>query len=115
MVYVDNFNAPFGGMTMCHMIADTTEQLLKMVDKIGVQRKWIQYAGTANEHFDICLSKKKLAIKYGAKEINFREYATMVNEKESKLNKSDGSQNGCDPDSDEFPDGVIDFGNDEHL
>lgn len=84
MVYIDNFNAVFGKMQMCHMIADTTEELLQMVDKIGVQRKWIQYASTGNEHFDICLSKKKLAVKYGAKEINMREYATMVKLKKEK-------------------------------
>lgn len=66
MVYIDNFEAPFGGMKMCHMVADSTEELLDMVDKIGVQRKWIQYAGTNKEHFDICLSKKKLALKAGA-------------------------------------------------
>lgn len=45
-VYVDNFNAPYGRMTMCHMIADTTDELLEMVDSIGVNRKWIQYEGT---------------------------------------------------------------------
>ncbi len=79
MVYVDNFNAKFGRMTMCHVVADTTNELLDMMDKIGVQRKWIQYPNTYNEHFDICLSKKKKAIEFGAKEINFREYATFCN------------------------------------
>ena len=81
MVYIDNFNAPFGRMKMCHMIADTSEELISMADKIGVARKWIQYAGTANEHFDICLSKKAKAIELGAKEINFREYAEFVNKR----------------------------------
>lgn len=80
-VYIDDYNAPYGRMKMCHMIADTTEELLTMVDKIGVARKWIQYPGTANEHFDICLAKKKLAIQNGAKEITARDYAKMVNER----------------------------------
>lgn len=61
MVYIDNFNAPYRGMIMCNMIADTTEELLQMVDKIGVNKKWIQDAGTYNEHFDICQSKKAKA------------------------------------------------------
>lgn len=78
MVYIDNFNAPFGRMKICHMIADTTKELDDMADKIGINKKWIQYPNTANEHFDICLSKKVLAISFGAKEINFREYAQMV-------------------------------------
>jgi|SRR5579859_3706631 len=79
MVYVDNFNAPYRRMKMCHMIADSTAELLEMVDKIKVQRKWIQHPETDNEHFDICLDKKKLAIKAGAIEIGFRQYANMVN------------------------------------
>lgn len=82
MVYIDNFNAPFGRMKMCHMIADTTEELLKMVDVIGVQRKWIQYYGTYNEHFDISLAKKQLALAAGAKEIGFRDYARITNGRE---------------------------------
>jgi hypothetical protein len=78
-VYIDDFNAPYGRMIMCHMVADTTEELLDMVKKIGVNPKWIQEAGTYNEHFDICLQKKKLAIANGAKEIGMRDYAAMVN------------------------------------
>lgn len=31
-VYIDNYNAPFGKMIMCHLVADTTEELLAMVD-----------------------------------------------------------------------------------
>lgn len=84
MVYIDNFNAPFGRMKMCHMIADTTDELLDMVDKISVQRKWIQYPGTPNEHFDISLAKKQLALTAGATEINFRDYARMVDERSPK-------------------------------
>jgi len=63
------------------MIADSTAELLEMVDKIKVKRKWIQYPVTANEHFDICLEKKKLAIEAGAVEIGFRQYAKMVNDR----------------------------------
>ncbi len=82
MVYIDNFNAPYGDMIMCHMIADTTEELLEMVDTIRVQRKWIQDAGTGREHFDICLSKKKLALKHGAIEVEFRHLAEMTADRE---------------------------------
>lgn len=91
MIYIDDFNAPFGRMTMCHMIADSTEELLLMADKIGVQRKWIQEKGTPREHFDICLSMKKKAIAYGAKEIGMRELASMTSKREAppaKLNKA---------------------------
>lgn len=83
MVYIDNYNAGFQGMVMCHMVADTTEELLAMVDTIGVQRKWIQYLGTYNEHFDICLAKKALALKAGAVEISARDYASFANAKKT--------------------------------
>jgi len=82
MVYIDNFyitgGGNFGRMKMSHLCADTTEELLTMVDKIGVQRKWMQHKGTLHEHFDIAMVKRELAIKHGAKEINFREYAKMI-------------------------------------
>lgn len=81
MVYVDNFyetGMKFRGMLMSHMIADTTEELLLMADKIGVQRKWIQYPNTGREHFDICLEKRKLAILNGAIEVEMRLLAKIT-------------------------------------
>lgn len=71
-VYVDDMKAGFGRMIMCHMIADTREELFAMVDAIGVARHWIQKAGTPWEHFDICKSKRARAITAGAIEINKR-------------------------------------------
>ena len=68
-VYVDDMEAPFRNMVMCHMMADTTEELLEMADKISVQRKWIQHPGTYSEHFDIAKTKRALAVKHGAEEI----------------------------------------------
>ena len=83
-VYIDSYDASFGKMKMCHMIADTTEELLEMVDKIGVQRKWIQEPGTKHEHFDICLSKKKLALSFGAIEINWKELVALLEDRNNK-------------------------------
>lgn len=88
MVYIDNFNAKFRRMIMCHMIADTTKELIEMAEAVGVRRKWIQYPGTYNEHFDVCLSMKKKALQLGAMEIHWRQYATFVNvRKAGKKNK----------------------------
>ena len=70
-VYVDDMNAPFGRMVMCHMFADTREELDAMADTIGVARKWIQAEGTHREHYDIALSKRALAVQHGAKEISY--------------------------------------------
>lgn len=83
-VYVDDFNYPYGRMKMSHMIADTTEELLDMADKIGVNRKWIQHAGTYREHFDICLQKKSRALDLGAKAITYRELGQMTIDKRMK-------------------------------
>ena len=74
-VYVDDVRHRFGNMVMCHMWADTVEELLAMADRIGVKRKWIQGHPTLSRgkfrdprwvHFDICLSKKAEAIHRGA-------------------------------------------------
>ncbi len=77
-VYVDDMEAKFGRMVMCHMIADSTEELLAMADKIGVARRWIQHAGTYKEHFDIALSKRELAIKNGAKQITWTQLGRLT-------------------------------------
>ncbi len=76
-VYVDNMRAPYRGMIMCHMMASTTEELLEMAERIGLARRWIQKPATPGEHFDICLSKRTLAVKAGAKEITVRQMAQI--------------------------------------
>lgn len=77
-VYVDDMRAPLGRMVMCHMLADTTEELLAMADRIGVARRWLQKAGTPHEHFDIALSKRALAVRYGAEEINSSRLGRLI-------------------------------------
>ena len=87
MIYVDNMKVLFGSMIMCHLLSDNFskkghEELLRMVDKIGVQRKWIQQEGTIYEHFDICLSKRRKALEFGAKEIHYgRPLAELLRRK----------------------------------
>ena len=77
-VYVDDMRASFGRMVMCHMLADSTEELLAMADRIGVARRWLQKAGTPHEHFDIALSKRALAVRYGAEEINSSRLGRII-------------------------------------
>lgn len=74
-VYVDDMRAQFRGMIMCHMIADTREELEAMAARIGVPVRHIQHAGTPQEHFDVSLSKRKLAVRLGAVEISRRDLA----------------------------------------
>lgn len=73
MVVVDDMRAPFGRMVMCHMLADSDEELLAMADRIGVARRWHQHPGTSRSHFDIALSKRALAVAAGAREITWRQ------------------------------------------
>lgn len=85
MVYVDSMNAPYRGMIMCHMLADSQEELLAMATQVGVNHKWIQDKGTKYEHFDICLTKKKIALAHGAKEIGRREVGLILQYRDSIL------------------------------
>jgi hypothetical protein len=74
-VYVDDVEHTFGNIKMCHLWADTLEELLAMVDRIGVQRRWIlghptlsfgKHKQASWVHFDTAKSKKALAIQHGA-------------------------------------------------
>lgn len=68
-VYVDEPIWPFGRMKMCHMLADTITELHTMADVIGVARR--HYQGppkTRTPHYDICKSKRQVAVKAGALE-----------------------------------------------
>ena len=77
-VYVDDMRARFRNMVMCHMLADTDEELHAMADRIGVQRRWWQSpAKTSGSHYDIALSKRALAVRSGAIEITQRQAAMM--------------------------------------
>jgi len=75
-VYVDNMRARVGRLIMCHMIADTEDELHVMADQIGVARRWYQ-----GDHYDIALSKRYLALEAGAVEITFRQAGCMMSNK----------------------------------
>ena len=83
-VYVDNMRARYGRLIMCHMIADSTSELLLMAESIGVDRKWLQWPGKQNEHFDVCLAMRKRAIEHGAVEITQRELAAKLRERRNR-------------------------------
>jgi hypothetical protein len=77
-VYVDSMQAKVGRMRMCHMIADTDEELHAMAATIGVRRKWWQSPEkTSGSHYDICLKMRAAAIKNGAVQITVKQCAAM--------------------------------------
>lgn len=86
-VYVDDMRAKFGRMIMSHMLADSDEELHDMADKIGVARKWHQKEGTVKSHYDIALSKRKLAIHFGAIEINRSQVGQILKQRREALAK----------------------------
>ncbi len=76
-VYVDDFFASYGRMRMSHLLADSDDELHAMADRIGVNRRWHQN-GPSGSHYDIALSKRALAIQFGAVEITVRQAAMMT-------------------------------------
>lgn len=73
-VYVDKATNGFHGMVMCHMIADSLEELHAMADALGLKRTWFQAAPPASfPHYDIALSKRAIAVKLGAVECDRNE------------------------------------------
>lgn len=77
MVYVDAPIWPYGRMMMCHMLADTTEELHAMADRIGIARRWFQNK-PGFPHYDICKSKRVLAVNAGAVEIDRKKFVELV-------------------------------------
>ncbi len=80
-VYVDDMKKPYRSMIMCHMLADTDDELHAMADQIGVARRWHQKAGTHHSHYDIALSKRALALAAGALEVDRQAVARILRAK----------------------------------
>lgn len=78
-VYVDDVNIPYRRMIMCHMIADTDDELHNMAQHIGVQRKhWQSPDKHSTSHYDICREMKQKAILAGAIPITAKQAAAMT-------------------------------------
>ncbi|WP_083253631.1 DUF4031 domain-containing protein [Pandoraea sp. ISTKB] len=77
-VYVDDMRAPYGRMLMCHMLADSDEELHEMASRIGVARRWHQKSDTPHSHYDICMSKRAIAVKLGAVEVTRKGVVAVI-------------------------------------
>ncbi|WP_081284722.1 DUF4031 domain-containing protein [Chromobacterium subtsugae] len=84
-VYVDDMRAQYGRMIMCHMLADTDEELHAMAARIGVARRWHQSASTPHSHYDVCLAKRAAAVRLGALEIDRAGVARLIRQKREAL------------------------------
>lgn len=77
-VYVDDMRAGFGRLILCHMIADTSFELVTLAAAVGLDVRHIQHPGTAREHFDVSLGKRAELVRLGAREITWRQCGAMT-------------------------------------
>ncbi len=80
-VYVDKL-AIYGSWRWgksCHMVADTLDELHAMADRIGHKREWFQPSPPASvNHYDLAASRRALAVKHGAIEVDRLAFVTIV-------------------------------------
>jgi hypothetical protein len=89
-VYVDQPVHRFRHMLMCHMLADSPEELHEMADRIGMPRKWYQ-RDASTPHYDLSREKRAAAIAAGAIEVNRREMVAVIRRiRASRLASPDG-------------------------
>ncbi len=66
-VYVDDVRHSFGRMIMCHMWADSEDELHAEAAALGLNRHWFQEPPKASwKHYDVSLSVKAKALARGA-------------------------------------------------
>jgi hypothetical protein len=73
MVYIDpliDYGWRLG--PSCHLTADSIEELNKFAMSIGMKLSWFQEGKGSMPHYDLVASKRRLAVKYGAKELTRR-------------------------------------------
>jgi hypothetical protein len=74
-VYVGPSQYPYGRMIMCHMTANSFDELHKMAARLGV-RRWFQDGRMP--HYDISKSRRKLAVHWGAIETDERRIVEVA-------------------------------------
>ena len=84
-VYIDKANIKYKRMIMCHMIADSYEELHDMAKKIGMKNTWFQ-KNASFPYYDVCLMRKKKALEYGAIEVSRKELVIKMREFRKKYN-----------------------------
>lgn len=99
-VYVDDVRHRFGRMIMCHMWADTEDELFHMAALIGLSPHWIQGHPTLSSgkarsaswvHFDVSLEMKARAIRHGAQLTD--KYGPVEHTSKLKLAKAERTGN----------------------
>lgn len=78
-VYVDNLR-DYGWRhgSSCHLIGDTTGELIEFAVTIGLSRNWFQ--PKSSPHFDLTAAGREIAVKHGAIELGQREFVAKLRE-----------------------------------
>lgn len=63
---------------MCHMLADSLEELHEMADRIGMRRAWFQDKPGGIPHYDLMTVKRAMAVECGAIEVDRRRTAEII-------------------------------------
>ncbi len=69
----------------CHLVADSTAELLDLAARIGLRAEWLQHPGEWSEHFDVTEPKRRQAITAGAVELNLQQMGDLLNSKRQQL------------------------------
>ena len=70
MTYIDDAKYKLGGREFSHLIADTSEELYTMMDKLKIDRQYLANQGKWNEHVLVCnCCKRNAAILRGVTRI----------------------------------------------
>lgn len=69
-VYVDDMEARFRRMVMCHMTADAMGELHLFAARLGLKMEWFQ-----GDHYDLSKTKRRKAVELGALEISIGQMA----------------------------------------
>lgn len=94
MVYVDAItgcvpNQNWKWNKSCHMFADDEQELHDMAKRIGLKREWFQEHRRL-PHYDLTVSRRALAVRYGAKEVD-REFLVDFMDKLAEKKAKDGA------------------------
>ena len=67
----------YGDIKWSHLFSDNEQELHDFASRLGLKREWFQNKARF-PHYDIVESKRKLALKLGAQEVDLREYLKKI-------------------------------------
>lgn len=82
MIVVDNNASKFKGQNYYHLLTDNIEDINELhdfaINILGLKKDWFQDNTGDTPHYDISETKKQLALKKGAKEVDNKELVSII-------------------------------------